>query len=174
MTGSIRTFEKLKFFPKLRSSYSSRSNFQICPTGTKMSYTERLKFLKFLPLLMYFELHDILYLVSLLKNKHDIDLNTIIHKNESRTRQATRGEIAVHATRLKKSNENFYIRSNTLYNYFSQNVDFENQYYDSLKISLKNTYWKFFNRSFAENNLCMWRILCWCGNCNPPGKTMNL
>ena len=70
----------------------------------KMSYTERLKFLKLLPLSMYFELHDILYLVSLLKNKHDIDLNTIIHKNESRTRQATRGEIAVHATRLKKSN----------------------------------------------------------------------
>ena len=36
-----------------------------------------------------------MYLVSLLKNKNDIDLNTIIHKNESRTRQATRGEIAV-------------------------------------------------------------------------------
>ena len=53
----------------------------------KMSYTERLKFLQLLPLSMYFELHDILYLVSLLKNKHDIDLNTIIHKNESRTRQ---------------------------------------------------------------------------------------
>ena len=72
-----------------------------------MSYTERLKFLILLPLSMYFELHDILYLVSLLKNKQDIDLNTIIHKNESRTRQATRGEITVHATRLKKSNENF-------------------------------------------------------------------
>ena len=139
-----------------------------------MSYTERLKFLKLLPLPMYFELHDILYLVSLLKNKHDIDLNTIIHKNESRTRQATRGEIAVHATRLKKSNKNYYIRSNTLYNYFSQIVDFENQDYDSLKISITNTYWKFFNRNFAENNLCMWRIHCWCGNGNPPGKMMNL
>ena len=139
-----------------------------------MSYTERLKFLKLLPLSMYFELYDILYLVLLLKNKHDIDLNTIIHKNESRTRQATRGEIAVHATRLKKSNENYYIRSNTLYNYFSQIVDFENQDYDSLKISIKNTYWKFFNRKFAENNLCMWRIPCWCRNCNPPGKIMNL
>ena len=34
----------------------------------KMSYTERLKFLKLLPLSMYFELHDILYLVLLLKN----------------------------------------------------------------------------------------------------------
>ena len=42
----------------------------------KMSYTERLKFLKLLPHSMYFELHDILYLVSLLKNKHDIDLQT--------------------------------------------------------------------------------------------------
>ena len=134
----------------------------------QMSDSERLKFLKLLPLSMYFELHDILCLVSLLKNKHDLDLNTIIHKNESRTRQATRGEIAVHATRLKKSNENYYIRSNTLYNYFSQIVVFENQDYDSLKISLTNTYWKFFNRNFAENNLCMWRILCWCGNCNPP------
>ena len=103
-----------------------------------MSYTERL--LKLLPLSMYFELHDILYLVSLLKNKHDIDLNTTIHKNESRTRQATRGEIAVHATRLKKSNENYYIRSNTLFNYFSQIVDFKNQDYDSLKISITNTF----------------------------------
>ena len=80
---------------------------------------------------------------------------TIIHKNESRTRQATRGEIAVHATRLKNSNENFYLRSNTLYNHFSQIVDFENQDYDSLKISLTNTYWNFFNRNFTENNLCM-------------------
>ena len=123
---------------------------------------------------MYFELHDILYLVSLLNSKHEIDLNTIIRKNESGTRQATRGEIAVQATRLKKSNENFYVRSNTLYNYFSQIVDFENQDYDSLKISLTHTYWKFFNRNFAENNLCMRRILCWCGNCNPPGKITNL
>ena len=67
-----------------------------------MSYTERLKLLELLPLSMYFQLHDILFLVSLLKIKHDLDLNTIMHKNESRTRQATRGEIAVHATRLKK------------------------------------------------------------------------
>ena len=29
MTGSIRIFEKLNFIPKLRNSYSSRSNFQI-------------------------------------------------------------------------------------------------------------------------------------------------
>ena len=29
-------------------------------------------------------------------------------------------------------------------------------------------------RNFEENNLCMWRILCWCGNCNPPGKITNL
>ena len=83
-------------------------------------------------------------------------------------------EIALHATRLKKSNEKCYIRSNTLYNYFSQIVDFENQDYDSLKIFLTNTYWKFFNRNFAENNLCMWRIFCWYGNCNPPGKIMIL
>ena len=102
-----------------------------------MSYIEILKFLKLLPLSMSFELHD---LVSLLKNKHDFDLNTIIQKNESRTRQATRGEIAVHATRLIKSKENFNVPSNTLYNYFSQIVDFENQDYDSLKISLTNTY----------------------------------
>ena len=139
-----------------------------------MSYTERLKFLKLLPLSMYVELHDMFYLVSLLKNKHDIDLNTIVHKNKSRTRQATRGEIAVHAIRLKKSNENFYVHSNTLYNYFSQNVDFENQDYESLKISLTNTYWKFFKRNFAENNLCMRRIFCWRGNCNPPEKITNL
>ena len=79
----------------------------------KMSYNERVKFLKLFPLSMYFELHDIMYLVSLLK-KHDIDLHRIIHKNESRTREATRGEIAVHATRLKKSNENFHVRSNTI------------------------------------------------------------
>ena len=78
---------------------------------------------------MYFELHDILYLVSLLNSKHEIDLNTIIQKNQD---------------------------------------------YDSLKISLTHTYWKFFNRNFAENNLCMRRILCWCGNCNPPGKLTNL
>ena len=97
-------------------------------------------------------------------------MKTIIHKNESRTRQATRVEIAVQATRLKKSNEKFYVRSNTLYNYFSQIVDFGNQDYDSLKISLTNTYWKFFNRNFAENNLCMRRIFCLCENCNPPGK----
>ena len=139
-----------------------------------MSYTDRLKFLKLLPLSTYFELHDIFYLVSLLKNKHDIDLNTILHKNESRTRQSTRGEIAVQATRLKKSNENFYVRSDTLYSYFSQIVDFENQDYDSVKISLTNTYWKFFKRNFAENNMCMRRFLCWCGNCNPPGKITNL
>ena len=66
-----------------------------------MSYIERLKFLKLIPLSRYFELHDILYLVSLRKSRNDIDLNTIFHKNESHTRQATRGEIAIQATRRK-------------------------------------------------------------------------
>ena len=131
---------------RIRTTRKSTKTTSWVTNNFKMSYTERLKILKLLPLSMYFEIHNILYLVLLLKNKHDIDLNTIIQKTESRTRQATRGEIAVHATRLKKSNENYYVRSNTLYNYFSQIVDFDNQDYDSLKISLTNTYWKFFNR----------------------------
>ena len=57
--------------------------------GSHIEYRERLLKYNLLPVSMYYELHDILYLDSLLKGKYDIDINKFISKTSvESTRQS--------------------------------------------------------------------------------------
>ena len=68
--------------------------------GSHIEYRERLLNCNLLPVSMYYELHDILYLDSLLKGKYDRDINKFISKTSvESTRQTSRSELEVTRTR---------------------------------------------------------------------------
>ena len=140
-----------------------------------MEYSEGLKKIKLLPLSMYKELHDILFFFAVRTRKYDWNLEDHVERITSKnTRQASRGELQILKTRLKKSEENFWIRAYHLYNIFSHLVEFNEHDQTTLKNILTSIYWRYFDKNYNEINTCTWRILCICGGCNQPGKLLNL
>ena len=80
-------------------------------TNGTADYKERLLRLKILPLSMYMEVHDILYLISVLEGNYEAK-NKKMPVTKSRgglTRQQT--ELYIPQQRLKKCDENFWIRA---------------------------------------------------------------
>ena len=145
-------------------------------SSTAIDYPQRLRLLMLLPLSMYIELHDILFLFAVKNQKYDINLEDYTDKTEINrsTRQVSRGELNIPKLRLKKSEEHFWVRASQLHNLFSHLINFDQHDLPSLKSTLTDIYWRFFTKFYHETNVCMWRVLCMCGSCNPPGKLLDL
>ena len=141
--------------------------------GSHIEYRERLLKCNLLPVSMYFELHDILYLDSLLKGKYDIDINKFISKTSvESTRQSSRSELVVTRTRTQKADENFFIRSSILHNIMSRALARMSLKFN--KSNLTYLYWNYFTTRYSETNPCTWRIICKCNHCNPTGKLSHI
>ena len=141
--------------------------------GYNDKYKARLLRCNLLPVSLYIELHDVLYLQMILNGRVDIKLSALltINENES-TRQGERKELAVNSTRKRKSDENFVRRASILYNILSRHAQYTNVKLN--KSSLTYIYWQYFVECYNEKTSCTWRILCLCGSCNPYGKLTNI
>ena len=82
----------------------------------KQSYKQRLVTLNMLPLSLYIEMHDLLYLIALKQGKNDVELSNLDSIQESSSRQHSRGELQIKKNRLVRSDENFFHRTKILYN----------------------------------------------------------
>ena len=85
----------------------------------KQSYKQRLVTLNLLPLSLYIEMYDLLYLIALKQVKYDVELSNLDSIQESTTRQHSRGELQINKNRLVRSDENFFHRTKILYNLVS-------------------------------------------------------
>ena len=140
--------------------------------GSWNDYKTRLIQLELLPLSMYFELHDALLLISILKGNYNIRLPSSIklHLNDADRRQ-TRGNLfTIPKTRTKKCDENFWRRASQLLNLITKTKKLD--FADLTKSVLTKLYWEFFLKHYDESNLCTWRINCLCGYCNPVQKLL--
>ena len=91
--------------------------------GYDISYKCRLIKSKLLPVSLYIELHDVLFLLDLLEQKMDIEHSELLSVRPcSNTRQGDRNEMVVTSTRTKKADENFVIRASQLYNILSRHM----------------------------------------------------
>ena len=121
-------------------------------------YSTRCKKLKILPLSLYIEMHDLLFFLCVTKGKYDIDNDKYIQISNAsiETRQASRGDFKLPCFSKHRSQHNFWYRGALL------------------KLEVTKLYWKYVNQRYTENNLCTWRILCFCDNCNNYGKLTDL
>ena len=131
-------------------------------------YKERLKELNLLPLSMYFELHSLLMFCAITDHKYDIKTSDYISRNTNeRTRQGSNSSFNIPKTRLKRTDDNFWTRNGTLHNILNKHIDLTTK--ENRKERITQQFWKFFEK-FNEANLCTWRILCRCTNCNQHSK----
>ena len=138
-------------------------------TNGAADYKERLLRLKILPLSMYMEVHDILYLISVVEGNYEAK-NMPVTKSRGRlTRQQT--ELYIPQQRLKKCDENFWIRAPKLLNLVQRSL-FANEIINKKRIA--KLYHAFFRDRFNEIDSYSWRVLCPCGNCNPLKKLVLL
>ena len=86
--------------------------------GNSIDYKNRLLTLNVLPLAMYLELHSLLLYCKVADGEYNININQFFKYNiYERTRQGTY-EVIVAKTRLRKSDENFWIITAISYNIF--------------------------------------------------------
>ena len=82
-------------------------------------YNNRLKQLELLPLSMYFELDDALFLLSIMQGNYNIRKSVSRKKNpgnDINTRQTSGNQINFEKTRTNKADENFWRRASRLLN----------------------------------------------------------
>ena len=135
----------------------------------EMNYKSRMAKLKLLPLSYYFELYDLLTLLTLLGGNYNINLPIKLNECAVNTRQNEL--IAIDKTRTKKADENFWIRSSKLLNITVKNANIEIKQID--KQYLTKIYWNYFENRNSEVNSCSWTLLCNCGSCNTIQKVVN-
>ena len=135
----------------------------------EMNYKSRMAKLKLLPLSYYFELHDLLTLLTLLGGNYDINLPIKINESAENTRQ---NELtAIDKTRTKKADKNFWIRSSKLLNIIIKSANIEIKQID--KQYPTKVYWNYIENCYSEVNSCSWTLLCNCGSCNTIQKLVN-
>ena len=134
----------------------------------EISYKQRLTTLKLLPLSYYFELPDLLMLISLLKGSYNIKIPIKTNNNEGLLSTRQNELITINKTRTRKADENFWKRTSYLLNIIRKvgNVDLD----QIDKKYLTKIYWNYFFKSYSEVNLCSWAFNCSCGHCNPVQK----
>ena len=93
----------------------------------EISYKQRLTTLKLLPLSYYFELHDLLMLISLLKGSYNIKIPIKTNNNEGLLSTRQNELITINKTRTRKADENFWKRTSYLLNIIRKvgNVDLD-------------------------------------------------
>ena len=127
-------------------------------------YHQRLETLNILPLSMYMEMHDVLYLLSILEGNYHVPEDKLPKRIENETRLKHEFELPKH--RLQKSDENFFFfRAAKLYNIIRITTE-----KPMTKKLLTEMYQNYFHRSYNELDSCTWRLLCNCGICNPMKK----
>ena len=131
--------------------------------GGNDEYHQRLETLKILPLSMYMEMHDVLYLLSILEGNYYVPEDKLPKRKENETRQKQEFELPKH--RLHKSDENFFFRATKLFNIISRTTE-----KPMTKKLLTEMYQNYFHRSYNELDSCTWRLLCNCGICKPMKK----
>ena len=139
-------------------------------------YSTRCKKLKILPLSLYIEMHDLLFFLCVTKGKYDIDNDKYIQISSAslETRQPSRGDFKLPCLSKHRSQHNFWYRGALLFNLFGQHIDLISYDVQAIKLEPTKLYWKYVNQRYTENNLCTWRILCFCDNCNNYGKLTDL
>ena len=127
-------------------------------------YKGRLRNLKLLPVSLFFEMHDLLLLSSILNQKTDIQWTRYLRVNDNSSRHSS-VLFQIPAT-SKKQKQDFWYRVARLANIFGPILDLSADT-EHLESKLLIVYWNFFENYYNEMTPCTWRIICGCpiGTC---------
>ena len=130
------------------------------------SLKDTYRHLKLLPLSLYLELHDILFLLQIFYGKYDIDFaDFLTMKPEGRLKKYKIFDLP--SLHCKRPEENFWYRNARVIIIINPFEDVLNQEgFMTAKKSLSCLYWEFFDKFYNSANSCTWKLCCGCPSCN--------
>lgn len=128
-------------------------------------YKERLKRLKLLPLMHWYELQDIMFLVKTIKNPPD-NFNVYDHLSfsSSTTRAASLHHMKAKFCRLSVTRHFYFNRVTRLWNSLPKiNLSLSET---SIRKHVRDHLWNHFTQFFNPSNACTFHTVCPCSNCH--------
>ena len=134
-------------------------------TNSSMDYRDRLISLEMLPLMMEYEILDIMFLIKSLKNpsSHFNILDFIIF-NISNTRSSSYLKLCHSVSKSNIQGHFYFHRIPRLWN--SLPLIDTSLSIRSIRAQLRYQFWNHFIANFDSNNLCSYHYLCPCLNCS--------
>ena len=128
------------------------------------NYKERLTKIHLLPLMMLFELNDILFLIKCLKKPSKcFDITKYIRFCSTGTRSQTTHKLAHTRSNCNTSRHFYTNRLPRLWNVLPE-ID-TTQSIESISYKLKQFFWSHFLANFDPSNSCTLHLLCPCNSC---------
>ena len=136
-----------------------------------LSYKKRLANLALLPLMMQFEVADILFFVKLMKNQNSrFPISKYITLSSHKTRQKTFFKLR-HAKSSSNSMRQLYFnRFPRLWNSLPY-IDLDLSVM-SIKRKLFELFWQHFISNFDTDNVCTYHLVCPCVKCSRCGVSV--
>ncbi len=131
---------------------------------TLMDYKQRLIQLNLLPLMYWYELQDVLFLVKSLKDPPDnFDITNFITFSTLSTRSGSTNKLCYKYTRTSATRHFYFNRLVKLWNVLPQ-IDLTRSF-PAIKHYLLDIFWQKFLISFNSQSVCSYHLVCPCPNC---------
>ena len=143
-------------------SVQRRSTRFIIPYST-LNYKERLTQLNLFPIMYWFEIQDILYLIKRLQCPDDLSIYNHVHFASSNTRFGTKSKLRYNHTRTSICRHFFFNRIVKLWNSLPHiNLDLP---FNAIKHLIIKFMWDQFTTNFDPSNTCTFHFVCPCSQC---------
>ncbi len=151
---------------KKMESVQRRATKFIIGSSSTSDYKSRLVHLHLLPLMYYYELADIMFMVNSLKNRspsNHFDILSFVDIQASNTRSSDKISLK-HTLSSTKFDQQFYFnRVPRLWNKLPS-IDLSPSS-NTIKLNLHKYLWSHFLENFDPNITCSFHFSCPCGNC---------
>lgn len=129
-------------------------------------YKARLIQLNMLPLMYWFEIQDVMFVIKCIKEPPDnFNIFDYIKFNESSTRSSAYNHLKFNFCRTSHSRHFFFNRIVQLWNYLVPVIDLSLSL-STIRRHLCQHLWIHFTRNFDPNNTCTFHVICPCCNCH--------
>jgi len=133
--------------------------------NSSLEYKERLTMLNILPLMMTFEIADILFFIKHLKTPLDnFNIRDYILFSYSNTRSSTHFKLRHTISHTNRYGHFYFKRLPRLWNALPS-IDI-NTSFTTIRKTLLNHFWTHFTLNFQSNNPCTYHICCPCHKCS--------
>ena len=130
------------------------------------NYKARLRLLHLLPLSLWLELRDILFVIKCMQAPPDnFDIFQYVSFVSSSTRATSGGKLAYKYSRTNRGRHFFFNRVTRLWNSLANIINLE-QSFSTNRARLQNRYWDYFESSFDPTFVCTYNICCPCSVCH--------
>ena len=136
------------------------------------NYKSRLQILHLLPIALWLDLHDLLFLVKCLQDQeNNFEIHCYITFRTTCTRTGSTGRmLIINYTRTSAARHFYFNRIVLLWNSVQPAINL-NESFQVIRYKLINFLWSYFINHFNPPDTCTYHLVCPCNNCHASGRS---